>query len=139
MPREDNNRRSVYLSEEALKLLKGFDSLSGRLNNVLERYDASWRESLPELSKNEWCAICDANNGTIFDQPSIMIVWANVADSPDLEEKWGIKLAPLVKKLRALAKPQAVAVIEAIETFWRNHELPTDEALAVAGVIPREK
>lgn len=137
-----SNKRSVYLTNQTLAAIglpvdaddrQGW-SLSGRLNAVVERYSQIVADAMPEFSRGEWCAIFDANNGTIFDEWSLMMIWANVADSPELAEKWKVNVGKLVEKLRGLSKAQAAAVTEAIERFWHHSELETDEAIAKAGV-----
>ncbi len=136
-----SNKRNVYLTDNSLSLLAGCDSFSGRLNTIIGRYSRIVADSMPTFTRGEWCAIFDANNGTLYlDDSSITMAWANVADLPGLDEKWGIDSAALVAKMRRLTTAQAIAVVEANERFWANHEKPTDEALKVAGVrIAEEK
>ena len=88
---------------------------------------------MPTFARNEWCAIFDANNGTdVFnaeDHAPPLIVWANLADSQGIGEKWSINSASLVKRLQKLSVPQLLAVQEACVRFWMMTDLETDEAL----------
>lgn len=134
-----SNKRSVYLTDDTLTTLGQVDaedragwSLSGRLNAIVERYNQIISESMPEFSKWEWSALLDANSG------SLILLWANVADSPELPEKWGINLQNLVVKLQGLSRAQAAAVTEAIYRFWHHCDLPTEEAMAKAGIKLQE-
>ena len=141
-------KKSVYLTDESITTLRlpAADSdndreysLSGRINAILARYDKLVAANMPEFSRDEWCAIFDANNGTLFEPMFDLaglptMVWANVADSRGLGEKWSIDQEALIAKLRAVSPSQAVAIIEAIDRFWSNPN-PMDEALKNAGVI----
>lgn len=137
-----SNKRSIYLTDDTLAAMglpateedRAGWSLSGRLNMIVERYARIIATAMPEFSEAEWSAILDANNGTIFADWSLTMIWANVADSPELPEKWGINLRKLVDKLQGLSFVQAAAVVEAIERFWKHCELPTREAMAKAGI-----
>lgn len=132
-------RASVYLSDRTLTIAGEGESLSGRLNQIVSRYDDIVRHVMPEFPDNEWCAIFDANNGAIVlfagDEPTDLAfsgVWANVADSQGFDDKWRVDVDALAQKLRALPASQKIAVLEAIQTFWEHHEKPTDEALVIA-------
>jgi hypothetical protein len=63
-------RFSIYAGPPMIDAIKDLGShygenRSGRLNTVCERYRAMVADELAriDLSKNEWCAIMDANNG----------------------------------------------------------------------------
>jgi hypothetical protein len=120
---------------------EGYDeNFSGRINTVCERYMAMVEDELSriELSHPEWCAIMDANNGVIPWTGDFMLsatlMWANVEDSPELDEKWGIDRRELVHKMRSLSKCAQIAMREACDRFWSLHELPTHTALVKAGI-----
>ena len=134
-------RTSVYLTEATLAIAGEGESLSGRLNQIVSRYDGLIRRAMPELSRGEWCAIFDANNGVFpafenANEQSFAMVWANVADA-GLDEKWKIKTPKLVDKLRQLEPAQKIAVIEAIQSFWEHNEKSDDAAFKIA--VKRER
>jgi len=108
-----------------------------RINNIAERYRALIHSAMPTLTRNEWCAVMDANNGlgVIGDLLTVMNAWMNVADSPELENKWEVDLTRLTARLRQMSMAEKLAVGEAIERFWAWSNLPTDEALAKALVL----
>jgi hypothetical protein len=120
------------------------ENRSGRLNTVCERYMAMVADELARinLSKGEWCAIMDANNGVeqylggAAMMPSML--WANVHDSgSQLREKWGIDETRLVKKMQQMSKSTLIAIQEVCDRFWSHTDRHTDEALATAGVKVR--
>jgi hypothetical protein len=115
-------KKSVYLADETIKIvgLVG-DSLSGRINAIVSLYDEIIRREAPEFTFAEWSAICDANNGTLFDDASSRTwMWANVADSRGLGEKWEIDATKLVDKMRSLSFVQSIAMAEICQRFWSD-------------------
>lgn len=63
------------------------------------------------------------------------MIWANVEDSgADLGEKWEIDETRLAQRLRGMPRSTLMAIGEAVDRFWERHRMPTDEALAAAGV-----
>jgi hypothetical protein len=141
-------RLSIYSGppiEAALACIADEENRSGRLNTICDRYLAMVADELGrlDLSKDEWCAIMDANNGvTVFyGEPAGLMatgIWANVHDSPELGEKWKIDQAALVGKLQRLPRSTLLAVQEACDRFWSRTEQPTDKALAASGIKPRK-
>ncbi len=132
-------RISVYVGpplQAALDAVAGDDAPSSRINTVCERYLALVADELRRVSltRAEWAAIMDANNGvTLYPVPAAMM-WANVHDSPRLGEKWGIDQAALVRRLQALPPGALIAIQEACDRFWSRADLPTDAALHAAGI-----
>src|SRR5262245_23531889 len=132
--------------DEALACLGGeyAENRSGRLNTVCERYLLMVRDELSRLdfSRNEWCAILDANNGVEVSmgagEINATMLWANVADSPELGGKWQVDQDALVRRLRGLSKSAATAILEVCDRFWSHSELGTDEALDQTGVTIKE-
>jgi hypothetical protein len=126
--------------EAALAAVGEADTASGRLNTVAERYLAMVRDELSRigLSREEWHALLDANNGVEIYIGSgrwpESLVWANVHDTTGLEEKWGIDQKALVAKLQALPKSSLIAIQEVIDRVWAHYRRPTDEVLAECGV-----
>lgn len=136
-------RKTIYLPDPVVEYLADAESLSGRISGVILRYKELCARHLPQLTRNEWCAICDANNGCgdIMDEHPDLIVgmqWANVADSPGLGAKWGINQAALVTRMRKWTYAETVAAFEAVRTFWLHTDKPTDAALKIAGVDSNE-
>lgn len=116
-------KQTTYYTDETLATLNAGltegESFSGRIEAIVARYDRIVKECSPELTLGEWCAICDANNGTILhDLPqTVTFMWANVADSEGLGEKWGIDQTKLVAKMRKWSYPLAVACAEIVQRF----------------------
>jgi hypothetical protein len=121
------------------------ENKSGRLNTVCERYMAMVADEFGrlELSRAEWCAVLDANNGVSvsYGEPAGITatgIWANVHDSPGLGEKWKIDQTSLVQKLQRMDRSTLLAVQEACDRFWSRSEMPTEKALKAAGIVPKD-
>ena len=99
----------------------------------LERYYNLLGRSLAtvDLTEAEANALCDANNGTLWENWSISLLWANVADTPGLDEKWGIDSNALIGKIRSWSHPQALAVVDAIERFWTHCDTATAKTVGL--------
>jgi hypothetical protein len=62
------------------------------------------------------------------------MLWANVADSVGLGEKWQIDQDALVQTMRAWTPAEALAAWEAVRRFWLADDTDADRALAEAGL-----
>ncbi len=133
---------SLYIGEPVEAVLAatgrdGEENRSGRLNMACERYMAMVDDEIGrlDLTRAEWCAILEANNGVdlIGGAGQGTMIWANLADSPDLAEKWTVDLAALVVRLRTLPRSTLLALREACDRFWSRPEMDTDEVLRLIG------
>jgi len=119
-----SSRKTIYLTDEAeaaLQPLDEGDSLSGRINTTLVRYAKIWPATCPALTVNEWCAIVDANNGTVLDAAGddpARHAWMNVVDSEELDEKWDINRLDLGRSMKSMSYVEQCAVIEITRLFW---------------------
>lgn len=112
------------------------DADEDRIALLLHRYRTLLRDAAPELTRGEWCAICDALNGTLLDATGVDLLWAEVAEAERwdrLGEKWEIDVQALVARLRELPTAGKYAVREVVESFWRQEGRGIDEALHLAG------
>lgn len=136
-------RQGVYFAKEAMEIIGGTgESFSGRVNSIIVRFGAMVAAAMPEFTLGEWCAICDANNGTWTmaehgDIDPARYLWANVHDSgPDgIDAKWGIDHRAFAEQLRTLPYASQVAALEVVTRFWgmTDEHLPHAEALRRAG------
>jgi hypothetical protein len=122
------------MSNDRARISKSFkdfvgspDNYSGRVNTIIGRYKAMVEENMPELSVNEWCAICDANNGTHMladfnENDPARWAWMNVADSEpsEMKEKWALDNLELARKMKSMSFIEQCAVMEVIQKFWEN-------------------
>jgi len=133
--------------QAALRATGGDEFPTGRINSIAERYLAIVEEARPALSRNEWMAIFDANNGLGISEeidglsghgPRLTwtMLWANVEDSLELGEKWQIDQAALVKKLQSLSTAAAIAIVETTQRFWALAHLSDSQALDLATSHP---
>ena len=127
-------RVSIYLPDGLRDLLSGSDSLSRRIGAVATRYAFLTDESMPELTRDEWCAVLEANSGVFpLDRPAQpALLWANVADAKGLDTKWGVDIGQLVETLRGWTAAETMAAIEACGRFDQSNK-PVDQSLADCG------
>lgn len=131
-------RHTLHLPDTVLEAVGKSDSLSARISNIILRYRAIVREAMPELTVAQWCAIVDANNGTVIDDlpQTVNHLWANLADAPELGEKWGIDHHALIRQLQDMTTAQNCATAEVIAAFWSSENLNSasnEDLLTAAG------
>lgn len=143
-------KTTIYLSDPLLEAVGPYGdeavgpSLSGRLATIGERYVEILRRARPEFTRAEWCVILDANNGHFEGLGTANLgtmMWANVDDAiaDGVGPKWGLtdsQVSDLVRRMRAMPHAAMVSVCEACEQFWLRSSMPTDEAMAAAGIVP---
>lgn len=126
-------KQTTYFSEEALAVLGDTaDGHSGRVNQIIIRYGDAVKEARPEFSRPEWLAIFDALNGSIIDEFSLRLLWAEVSDADrlgGLGEKWGVDAQALAAKIRNLEYIGCCAVAEMTARFWQLAPMANDHAL----------
>lgn len=125
-----SKKLTVYLSDRALAELDRTSivhhdgtverNTSGRLSAVVERYGEVIRRHAPALTYKEWCAVCDANNGSVLDDLPDTWMWVNVYDSLGIGEKWGIDTPSLIKTMRGWSYAESVAATEIVQRFWSD-------------------
>jgi len=135
--------------DAALTASGGWEQPTLRVNSIVGRFLAMVEAARPGLSKGEWCALCDANNGYglieemhAFEEGGGSLywktLWMNVEDTPGIGEKWGIDAAALIARLKSMSEVEQIAVAETVQRFWTLSHLPTDEALDLATSHPEE-
>ena len=143
----DSKRFTVHLAPKVLECLGRDDmlGLSGRISEVSMRYRALFAEATPTLTEGQWCAICDALNGTWLicegrdgGADPVRHAFANVADgaAEGLGEKWNVDALALAQVLRDLPYAAQAAVCEVVRRFWHHpklNDLSTPELLREAG------
>jgi len=90
------------------------------------------------LSRDEACAVCDANNGFFVSEGGWQHMWANIADADrlnGLSEKWEIDAEALVKKIREADLGSRYALAVAVKRFWDRCQEDTDVVLRDLGLI----
>lgn len=128
-------RVMVSIRDESVAPTIGVKELNGlsvagallRYSQLVERGAAELR---PVLSRAEWNAIADANNGCAdihdyIDGPMLSalgLILANVQDSIGLGEKWSIDAKELCAKLSELAPHHGEAILAAVRWFWEHCE-----------------
>lgn len=117
-------KTTIYLTDRAEAVLAGGESLSGSINRIADRYYEVMRRSRIDLTPGELDAVRDALNGWLA-EPAATISGGpalEVEDALDdgLAERHGIDGRALVAKLRALTYPQEVALVDAVEQYWRT-------------------
>lgn len=98
---------------------------SKRMNVIGDRYaEILRRERVEKLfSDAEWNALRDMLNGTSSEpaeviRGSLQMGWEDSTED-GIAEKWDVDPSVMQQKLVALNYVQEVAIIEAVETWWR--------------------
>lgn len=117
-------KKGVYFADATEQLLGEISS--GRVNQALDRYAEILRRERVEhvFGEAEWNALRDMLNGAISEpaamvRGSLAMGWEDSLED-GLAEKWDVDPGALQQKLVALTYVQEVAVIEAVERWWRS-------------------
>lgn len=99
---------------------------SKRVNVIGDRYaEILRRERVEKLfSEAEWNALRDMLNGAVNEpaeliRGSLRLSWEDSLED-GIAEKWGVDDFEMTRRLHALTFPQQVAVVEAVERWWRE-------------------
>lgn len=121
------NRTTIYIAGPLHTAIGASPtSISGRLATIADRYLEITRRQRVEskFSEAELNAFRDSCNGTLFEPAQLIdgAILANFVDSEvdGLYEKWDIDGQATAKKLAALSYTEQVALVEAIEQWWRT-------------------
>lgn len=132
-----SKQATIRIGDALSRAIGPTDTLTQRITAIAVRYEAFVAENMPTLSRQEWLAIMDANNGGSdwFAESHLLTfrIWANVEDCLELDEKWGIDRSSLVDRIREMSASELLAVDEAISRFWKRTEHDSEEALQLAG------
>lgn len=132
---------------EEVRTRRGVEEADGEaVRRDVERYYVVITEELRRLSLSaeESALICDALNGYWASDPALAMRawWADVEDHialNDAAEKWGVlQPAVLVAKLRALSPGASMAVLDAVERWWKRDRSTGEsipESLHAVGLI----
>lgn len=117
-------RTTIYLSDRTEAVLSGGDSLSGTINRIADRYHEILRRSRVKLTPAELDAVRDALNGWLA-EPAATIAGGPALEVEDaladgLAERHGIDGRELVATLRGLTYAQELALVDAVEQYWRS-------------------
>lgn len=100
---------------------------TGPARRLARLVEAAARELAAVLTRREWNAIADVMNGTadLYDYadsgvPALLMVRANLQDSPGIGRKWRLDPAELLGKLGALTPTHGEAILCAVRWAWRN-------------------
>ena len=127
---------AIYAGVPLSIVLQGHEhQRSARVNQVAAEYLQLIADLCPALTQAEWLATADALNSTaIDDDATLKYIWAAVADTEGLAEKWEIDPEKLVARLRKLTQPELMALREIIRRWWDlAGGYDTKQALHLAG------
>lgn len=117
-------KKGIYFADAAEQLLG--DISSGRVNQVLDRYAEILRRERVEkmFSDAQWNALRDLLNGTLSEpaeliRGSLAMSWEDSIEG-GIAEKWDVDPQSMQQKLAALTYVQEVAIVEAVERWWRD-------------------
>jgi hypothetical protein len=102
----------------------------------LERYYTLLDLALTQvqLSDGEASLIVDAMNGTLINLQAAQLLPAEIEDAialDSLDRKWEVDGAALVAKLQGMSLLQRMAICDAVERFWVEHEVENIRARLV--------
>lgn len=120
-------RTTIYIAGPLEKAIGASpSSISGRLVTIGDRYSEIVRRQRVEtkFAEAELNALRDCCNGTLFEPAQLIdgAILANFEDSAidGLYDKWTIDGPATAAKIAALSYPEQVALVEAIEQWWRT-------------------
>lgn len=134
MPSDPKRRVTGLPDYDALAVL-GYDvtedgqtlCIAGPQRRLARLVSRAARELGAVLTRGEWNAIADVMNGCadLYDYaesgvPALLMVKANLQDSPGIDKKWKIRLPDLLRKLDALTDTHGEAILCAVRWAWRN-------------------
>lgn len=136
-------RNPVYLSSNHQVILgertKTNITTSSRIADIIERYALMIGKSLPDLSDDEWLAICDCQSGSMESTGTLAIIEQNIVDiADDLGCTWGVDANYLAHKIHNMPMVQKMAIAEFVDRFLNWPEM-TNDAICWGDVIRRIK
>ena len=103
--------------------------ITGPARRLAQLVDRATRELDAVLSHAEWNAIADVMNGCadLYDYadssvPSLLMVTANLQDSPEIESKWKVNTKDLCRRLNGLTPTHGEAILAAVRWARRHCE-----------------
>lgn len=109
-----NKKTSLYKAEPILRLeqsMKTSDTLSGKINKTVDRYQHIIRSDMPELTDNEINIIGNCLSGTFIDPLTVEYLDQDIGDYDDLANE-NINYPELVEKIKKMTIGQRYAVLE---------------------------
>ena len=126
-------KRTTYYPEAVEAVINvapdGVESFSGRVGFLIASAGRVAAENSPELTVSEWCALADANNGSLYSYeqgPDVVVrgIIHNVFDYAYAgNAQWEISCEDLARKLSALPFVQQLAVFEITRGFWARKDV----------------
>jgi hypothetical protein len=123
-PPEDDDVEKINLSVGARETLKHTVdqndpwSLETEISRIIESYANIFANTPVRFTIGEWSAILDANNGTLMDAQTAFGIAANVFDSSDFSEKWGVNNDELGAKMMKMSYAALFRVAEMVHRYW---------------------
>ena len=126
-------KRTTYYPDSIEAIINvapdGVESFSRRVGFLIAAAERAAAENSPELTVNEWCALVDANNGSLYSYeqgPEAVVrgVIHNVFDYAYAgNAQWEVSCEDLARKLSGLSFSQQLAVFEIVRGFWTRKEV----------------
>ena len=118
-----SSRKTIYLTDASEAIIGPAESLSGRINSILGRYDRLTREASPELTLAQWSMLADILNGTFIEDNTADYLWADIAESGKLDgmaEKWKIDTDAFAEQVRDMTPAARFYILDTILKFWKG-------------------
>ena len=130
--KSDARRSSVYLQQSIIDALElperseSDESMSARMSFMIDVAYKIGNESDPNLTQNEWLAICDALNGHWYSyergvESVLRSAIMSIHDSfIELDEKWSVDCRALAIKIAEMSLAQRFSVVQIARRFWSD-------------------
>ncbi|MGC4033665.1 MAG: hypothetical protein QM754_18425 [Tepidisphaeraceae bacterium] len=130
-------RKSIYWGESLSRVAGPLSELLGgegaAVNALADRYAELIRRERPQLTLDEWQAVCDANNGVWSmsfsrETPTLQLIDDNIA------ERHGVDAAAINGILSGLPLAGKMAVLAVVEAAWAS-DLPAGRVAIEAALL----
>jgi hypothetical protein len=150
------DRKYIYWGESLARVASPLLSLLGgegaAVNAIADRYAELVRRERPEFTLDEWCAICQANDGVSMmafathETPTLQLLGEQVADTPDWlppetvpgdpAEVWEVNAARVNEILTGLSFGGRLAVLHVVDSVWADER--TNVRAVLQEILRRE-
>lgn len=132
-------KKSVYLADSTLAVVGDDDSLSRRINTIVQRYGEIVADAMPTLTLSEWCLVADALGealAAVEGTYPVRHLWSEIIEADrrrGLGEKWNTNAGALAERIRDMSTAERAAILEVVSRVQICDEGNPAEMLIAAG------
>lgn len=124
-------KRTTYFSDGVDQIIgvlsESAESFSGRVGFLVGAADEVAKSECPALPVAVWCALADANNGTIYsyEQGAEFVVSGMTHNLFDYgpNNQFGIDAEDWARRIRKMRFAEQLAVFEVVRRFWTKRDV----------------